>query len=67
LLRAQEEVEESLGSWNVPGSGSFPRLEQESLPEREFRISVALEVCGLIRGFDDCLVFSSSQPMVDSF
>lgn len=69
LIRAEEELEDSFGSSNFPGSRPFPRLEPESLPEREFRLSVALEVCGLIRGFAECLVFSSSQPVfnVDKF
>lgn len=68
LIRAEEEVK-SFGASNLTGPRSFPRMEPENLPEREFRISVALEVCGLIRGFDECLVFSSSQPVfnVDKF
>jgi len=69
LIRAEEEKEVSMGSTNFPGMRSFPRLEPESLPEREFRLAVAIEVCGLIRGYDECLVFSSSQPVfnVDKF
>jgi WD40 repeat protein len=62
LLKAEDEVD-SFGSADFPFTGKLPRLEQESLPEREFRISVALEICNLIRGYDDCLVFSSSQPV----
>jgi WD40 repeat protein len=69
LLRAEEEVEESFTAGNFAGGVSFSRMEPESLPEREFRLAVALEVCGLIRGFDECVVFSSSQPVfsVDKF
>ena len=65
LLRAEEEVEEAIGN-----SRFFPRMEPESLAEREFRLSVALEVSGLIKGYEDNLVFaSSSQPVfnVDKF
>ena len=49
---------------------TFPRIQDETNIEREFRIAVAMEVCGLVRGFQDCLVYaSSSQPMfnVDKF
>jgi hypothetical protein len=60
LLREEGEVEDEYH----PGSRSFPRLESESLAEREFRISVALQVCGLVRGYDDCLFkVSASQPV----
>jgi WD40 repeat protein len=54
LLRAEEEVEEEFGGANL-GSQSLPRLEAESLAEREFRISVAIEVCGLLRGYQECV------------
>ena len=62
LIRADDQLGSS-------GSRPFPRIEPESLPEKEFRVSVALEVCSLIRGFDECLVFASSQPVfnVDKF
>ena len=49
---------------------TFPRIQDETNIEREFRIAVAMEVCGLVRGFQDFLVYaSSSQPMfnVDKF
>ena len=48
----------------------FPRMQGETLVERELRIAVAMEICGLVRGYQDCLVYaSSSQPMfnVDKF
>lgn len=64
LLREEEEVEEEYGANNFPGSRTFPRLEAESLAEREFRIAVALQICGLVRGYDDCLFkVSASQPV----
>jgi hypothetical protein len=65
MLRAQEEVEEAIGD-----SRSFPRMEPESLAEREFRLAVAVEVSSLIMGYEDNLVFASeSQPVfnVDKF
>jgi WD40 repeat protein len=54
LLRAEEEVEEEFGH-TLLGEESLPRLETESLAEREFRISVAIEICGLLRGYDHCV------------
>jgi len=39
-----EQVEASMGSAIFPGMRSFPRLEPESLPEREFRLAVATEL-----------------------
>ena len=64
LLREEGEVDEEYGASNFPGSRSLPRLESESLAEREFRIAVALQVCGLLRGYDDCLFkVSASQPV----
>jgi len=43
---------------------SFPRMARETQVEREFRIAVALEVAGLVRGFQDHLVIGpSNQPM----
>jgi len=64
LLREEEEVEEEYGTNNMHGSRSLPRLEGESLAEREFRIAVALQICGLVRGYDECLYkVSASQPV----
>ncbi|CAJ1955099.1 unnamed protein product [Cylindrotheca closterium] len=54
LLRAEEEVEEQFGNAML-GEQSLPRLEGESLAEREFRISVAIEISSLFRGYDDCV------------
>ncbi len=53
LLRAEEEVEGEYGLLNF-GDHAMPRLEAESLAEREFRVSVAMEICGLLRGYQDC-------------
>ena len=47
-----------------PGCRRSPRLENESLPERKFRIYVALQICSLVRGYQECLFFvSASQPV----
>jgi len=66
LLREEEEVEEqyySRQSFSHAGR-HLPRLEAESLAEREFRISVSRQVCGLMRGYQECLFFvSSNQPV----
>jgi WD40 repeat protein len=57
-------VEEEYGANNMHGTRSLPRLEAESLAEREFRIAVALQICGLVRGYDECLFkVSASQPV----
>lgn len=64
MLREEEEVEEEYGANNMHGARSLPRLEAESLAEREFRIAVALQICGLVRGYDECLFkVSASQPV----
>ena len=64
LLREEEEVEEEYGANNMHGTRSLPRLEAESLAEREFRIAVALQVCSLVRGYDECLFkVSANQPV----
>jgi len=64
LLREEDDIEVEYGSSAYPASRSLPRLESESLAEREFRISVALQVCSLVRGYQDCLFFvSASQPV----
>ena len=64
LLRAEEEVED-FGNSHIGGPRASPRMEPESLAEREFRLDVVIEVCGLVRGLHDCLVYasSSSQPV----
>ena len=42
----------------------LPRLDQESLAERDFRVRIALEICGLLREYQECLFFvASSQPV----
>jgi len=62
LLRAEEDAEED--AFMAPGSRPIPRMEPESQAEREFRVAVAMEISGLIRGYQDCLVYaSSSQPV----
>lgn len=67
LLQQEEEVEEEFYSKSASFANShhmFPRLESESLAEREFRVTVARQVCGLMRGYQECLFFvSSSQPV----
>ncbi|KAL3922375.1 MAG: hypothetical protein SGILL_002237 [Bacillariaceae sp.] len=54
LLRLEEEMEEEFGSADL-GEQILPRLESESLAEREFRVAVAIEICGLLRGYQDCV------------
>jgi WD40 repeat protein len=54
LLRLEEEMEEELGSADL-GEQILPRLESESLAEREFRVAIAIEICGLLRGYQDCV------------
>lgn len=70
LLRAEEEVEETfLGGLGSDATNAmsttvgtcatfFPRMEPESMAEREFRLAVAIEVCGFVRGYQDCLVYA---------
>ena len=66
LLRAEEEVED-FGNMRLGNTRTFPRMEMESLAEREFRLAVAVEVCGLVKGLQECLVYaSSSQPVFNS-
>lgn len=74
LLRQEEDIEEQYGHhmhYNTSFSACYssvprhlPRLESESLAEREFRILVAIQVCSLIRGYQDCLfLIGASQPV----
>jgi hypothetical protein len=64
LLREDEELQEQYGTSHFSDSHHLPRLEGESLAEREFRITVAHQVCSLIRGYEECLFFvSASQPV----
>jgi WD40 repeat protein len=55
LLRAEEEVEEEFGGGNYDTQQSLPRLETESLAEREFRVSIAIQICSLLRGYEECI------------
>jgi WD40 repeat protein len=54
LLHAEEQMEEEYRGSDLLEQG-FPRLETESLAEREFRVTVAIEICGLLRGYQDCV------------
>ncbi len=54
LLHAEEQMEEEYGGSELLEQ-SLPRLEVESLAEREFRVTVAIEICGLLRGYHDCV------------
>jgi WD40 repeat protein len=54
LLRAEEEIEEEYRGYDML-EHNFPRLESESLAEREFRVTIAIEICGLLRGYQDCV------------
>lgn len=63
-LEIEKELEEKQSQPASSASDRIPRLQQESRAEREFRISIALEMGGLVRGYQDCLVFvSTSQPV----
>eukprot|EP00934_Nitzschia_sp_Nitz4_P006995 Nitzschia sp. Nitz4//scaffold263_size26989//115//7620//NITZ4_008223-RA/size26989-processed-gene-0.20-mRNA-1//1//CDS//3329544763//6985//frame0 len=53
LLRAEEAMDEEFPA--DMNELSLPRLESESLAEREFRVSIAIEVCGMLRGYQECL------------
>jgi hypothetical protein len=53
LLRAEEDLDMEFGMMDM-ACHSLPGLETESLAEREFRVSVAIEVCSLLRGYQEC-------------
>jgi hypothetical protein len=53
LILAEEQMEEEYGGSEMLEQ-SLPRLETESLAEREFRVTVAIEICGLLRGYQGC-------------
>jgi len=64
LLKEEDELEIETEKIFLPGTRRSPRLESESLPERMFRIHVALQICSLIRGYQECLFFVSAlQPV----
>lgn len=67
LLRAEEEIEEQYGGSDLL-EHSFPRLKPESIAEREFRVTVAIEICGLLRGYQDCIgtVFNRDKFLKNS-
>ncbi|VEU38269.1 unnamed protein product [Pseudo-nitzschia multistriata] len=54
LLREEDEMEERYSGTEFL-EHSLPHLEEESLAEREFRVTVAIEICGLLRGYQDCM------------
>ncbi|KAL7552165.1 hypothetical protein ACHAWF_015388 [Thalassiosira exigua] len=65
LLKEEDELEaQTLRVHAIPGLRRPPRLEIESLPERKFRVHVAIQICSLVRGYQECLFFvSASQPV----
>jgi len=64
LLREEDALEAQMQASIFPGCRRSPRLENESLPERKFRIHAAIQICSLVRGYQDCLFFvSASQPV----
>lgn len=64
LLREDEELQEEYGTSHFSDSNHLPRLEGETLAEREFRVTLAHQICSLIRGYQECLFFvSASQPV----
>ena len=64
LIKEEDELEKQTTENYFPGLRRSPRLENESLPERMFRIHVALQICSLVRGYQECLFFVSAlQPV----
>lgn len=64
LLKEEEELEEYTKKAIFPELRRSPRLEMETLSERMFRIHVAIQICSLVRGYQECLFFvSASQPV----
>ena len=64
LLKEEDELEECMNKVIFPTLRRSPRLEMETLPERMFRIHVAIQICSLVRGYQECLFFvSASQPV----
>ena len=64
LLKEEDELEKEMEKNFFPGMRRSPSLESESLPERMFRIHVALQICSLVRGYQECLFFVSAlQPV----
>ena len=70
LQKSDDNEDDDNPAGNFPPTRSFPRMEAETQVEREFRISIALEIASLVRGYQDCLITgTSAQPMfnVDKF
>eukprot|EP00970_Alexandrium_tamarense_P006962 scaffold1218_cov175-Alexandrium_tamarense.AAC.7 len=64
LLREEDMLEAQMNATTFPGCRRSSRLENESMPERKFRIHVAIQICSLVRGYQECLFFvSASQPV----
>lgn len=64
LLKEEDELEECMKKAIFPTLRRSPRLEMETLPERIFRIHVAIQICSLVRGYQECLFFvSATQPV----
>jgi len=53
LIRDEEDIDMEYGMMDM-AYHSLPGLETESLAEREFRVSVAIEICSLLRGYQEC-------------
>lgn len=64
LIKEEDRVTEDFAATAYFSSRHLPRLETESLAEREFRVAVAIQICSLLRGYQECLFFvSASQPV----
>jgi len=64
LLKEDDELEQQMRTRFFVGLRRSSRLEIETLPERMFRIHVALQICSLVRGYQECLFFVSAlQPV----
>jgi WD40 repeat protein len=60
LLREEEEIQDHFGLCTFSDNHHLTRLESESLAERDFRITIAHQLCGLIRGYQESLFYVSS-------
>ena len=65
LLRKEDILEDEYRKACYPtGFRLLPRLENESRAEREFRIDLAIQICSLLRGYQDALLsIGEGQPL----
>ena len=65
LLQKEDMLEEEYKKACYPTEMRLlPRLENESKAERMFRVDVAIQICSLLRGYQDCLLsIGDGQPL----